>query len=82
MTHEARPRSRTLAQAAKAVLLAATGLVLVGIAPDGSPRSAELMLAPYLPRSAHHAYGYSLALDRFRAAGARGGAQDPYPFLD
>src|SRR5690606_35877696 len=29
------------------------------------------MLAPYLPRSAHQAYGYSLAIDRFCRSGAK-----------
>lgn len=60
-----------MARAAKGVLLAATAVVLLGTAPPGSSRSSELMLAPYLPRSAHHAYGYSLALDGFRRAAAK-----------
>src|SRR5690606_7630623 len=38
-------------------------IALLAASPGGSSKSSELLLAPYLPRSAHQAYGYSLALD-------------------
>src|SRR5690606_14912209 len=42
--------------------LTVAGAALLAAASDGTSKSSELLLAPYLPRSAHQAYGYSLAL--------------------
>ncbi|HEX6994133.1 MAG TPA: M23 family metallopeptidase [Gammaproteobacteria bacterium] len=71
MTHASRPRSGILAFAVKGLVLTACGLALLAISPDGTSKSSELRLAPYQPRSAHHAYGYALALEAFRRPGAR-----------
>ena len=71
VTHDARPRSRTIARAIKGLVLTIAGIGLLGAAPDGSSKSSELMLAPYLPRSAHQAYGYRLAIDGFRGTAAK-----------
>lgn len=47
------------AAAVSAALLACAGLALVPV--GGSSKSSEILLSPYLPRSAHQAYAYSLA---------------------
>ncbi|HEX7082147.1 MAG TPA: M23 family metallopeptidase [Gammaproteobacteria bacterium] len=48
-------------------LAAACALAPVG----GSSKDSEVLLSPYLPRTAHQAYGYSLALDGPRVRPAK-----------
>lgn len=71
MTHASRPSTGALSRVVKGVVLTVCGLALLGVSPAGTSKSSELKLAPYLPRSAHHAYGYTLALEAFRRPGAR-----------
>jgi peptidoglycan LD-endopeptidase LytH len=62
VTGNVRTRTGIVGRACKALGLMIAGTALFAAAPDGTSKSSELLLAPYLPRSAHHAYGYSLAL--------------------
>lgn len=71
MTHVSRPRSGVFARIVRGLVTTLCGLALLGMPPDGTSKSSELRLAPYQPRSAHHAYGYALALEAFRRPGAR-----------
>lgn len=52
------------------VVTAGAAALLVG-SPAGTSKSSELPLAPYQPRTAHQAYGYSLAIDGLRRPSAR-----------
>ena len=52
-----------------AVLVVSGGLLLAPV--GGSSTSSELLLSPYLPRTAHQAYGYTLAQARLSRPPAR-----------
>ena len=71
MTDASRPRAGAFDRLVRGFVTTFCGLALLGVSPDGTSKSSELRLAPYQPRSAHHAYGYTLAIEAFRRPGAR-----------